>query len=297
METSLWIASGLVPALISVVACVGACRLDRRPPDTIAGAHSLGYLPLWLGMGWTLAVIAGLIGQRYISGDESSLLWPSDFWQRGFWGMTAAAVTMGLLGPNSTLRWVMGAIIAFSAAAFALPSGDGWDDALPLHRGWMLLLGGSGLASMWSLERLGRGTAEHLPADRWLPLVVLATLAGPMFVGVTTYSALATWTISAIVSTIVCVLFAAMGHLRAVVGIAYPASIFCIVMISAGRFYSYENHPWWTYAGILWVAPAVALSDGFVGKKSTAIRAGAAALIAIAMILWTVVWQFTVAVE
>lgn len=324
METSLWIANGLIPSLIAVVACVIAMRLTPRSvieSDSLASEdvrgrlatnqdRSLGIAPLCLGLGWTIAVIAGLIGQRFINVDESSFWWPEDFSQRGYWGMIAAVVVMGTLGPrlvarldggriaaDSSFRWLLAAIIVFASAAIALPDGDGWDDALPLHRGWMLLLGASGLASMWSLERLGVGSPGRSPADRWLPLVVLATLAGPMFVGVTTYGSLATWTVSAISATIVCVLFAAIGRLKSAVGIVYPAAIFSFAMISAGRFYSYEDHPWWTYAGILWVAPAVAVGDWWVGTKTTPIRVGTAALIAIAMISWTVAWQFTAAVE
>jgi len=314
MEISLWIATGLVPGLIAVVTCVIVWRWTPRSLgqiETTAQGHSLGLAPLCLGVGWTLAVVAGLIGQRYVKVDESSFWWSEDFSQRAYWGMIAAAVVMGILGPiaparfgwsrpegaDPSFRWVLAAAIVFASAAIALPDGDGWDDTLPLHRGWMLLLGTSGLASMWSLDRIGNRSHGRQPADRWLPLVVLATLAGPMFVGATTYSSLATWTVSAISATLVCVLFAALGRLQAAVGIVYPAAVFCIAMISAGRFYSYEDHPWWTYAGILWVAPAVAVGDRWVGTKATPIRVGTAAVIAIAMILSTVAWQFTAAVE
>jgi hypothetical protein len=322
METSLWIANGLVPGLIAIVTCLIAWRLTPRtfgeidsPASDCSNAaaqdRSLGLAPLCLGLGWTLAVVAGLIGQRYVKGDESSLLWPDDFWQRNYWGMIAATVIMCTLGPalgtrfgwrrrqdaDPSFRWVLAAVIVFASAAVALPGGDGWDDTSPLHRGWMLLLGASGLVSMWSLDRIGNGSPGRPPADRWLPLIVLATLAGPMFVGVTTYSALASSTVSAISATLVCVVFAALGRLKAAVGIVYPAAIFCIAMISAGRFYSYENHPWWTYTGLLWVAPAVAIGDWLFQAKASPIRMGTAAVIAIAMILWTVAWQFTAVAE
>ncbi len=79
METSQWIACGVIPAVIAAVACAIAGRLTPRPVEDHSQADSLGFAPLCLGLGWTIAVIAGLIGYRYTGGDESSFWWPDDF--------------------------------------------------------------------------------------------------------------------------------------------------------------------------------------------------------------------------
>jgi hypothetical protein len=210
-----------------------------------------------------------------VNGEESSFAWPADFWQRGYWGIALAAVMLGATASrplaDSGGRWVVAALILFATAAIGLPSGEGWEDMIPLHRGWMLLLGSSGLVGGWSMERMAMRRPNEMrdgrDIDRWFPLVILATLAGPMFVAATTYGALVQWTLAAISATAVCVAFAAAGRLPDAVGIVYPSAVFAIVMVSAGRFYSYEDHPWWSYAGLLWVGPAVSFTDWLVVRR------------------------------
>jgi len=278
MDRTAWLVSGLLPAAITLLACVAAGRFSPRDDPGESTANRSGGFPcgpLILAIGWATAVIASLVGQRIVSGDESSLAWPDDFWQRGYWGIATAAVLLGATTgrplADSGGRWVVAALILYATAGIGMPSGEGWEDMIPLHRGWILLLGSSGLVGTWSLERMAmRRPTESRDCcgiDRWFPLVILATLAGPMFVAATTYGALVQWTIAAISATAVCAAFAAAGRLARAVGIVYPSAVFAIVMVSAGRFYSYEDHPWWSYAGLLWVGPAVSFTDWLAVRR------------------------------
>lgn len=301
MDLSAWLVSGALPAAIAAAACWLSDRLAGRgrsaepraaEPDAPerAGPASTGTrsrrerpAPAVLGLGWAVAVAAALIGQRQLSGDESSHGWPADFWQRGYWWLLIAAATLsataGAAWAASTARWVAAGVLAMGTAAGSLPSGEGWEDTFPLHAGWGLLLGIACLLAFWSLDQLARRRSE-----RWLPLVVLAMLGGPLLVAATTYSALVQWTIAALSATAVCVIFAASGRLRGGIGITYPAAAFMTVMLAAGRFYSYEDLPWWSYAGMLGLAPLVVLADRAVVTRGPATRIGIAAGVAAAVL-------------
>jgi hypothetical protein len=309
MDSTAWVVNGLIPMVIALSACWLAGRLSAgsgtapsselpilREPAARRTCCSVPWpsllAPAVLGLGWSLAVLAGLIGWRIAGDVESSFLWPEDFWQRGYLSLFAAALLLGMTtwspAHHAPARWVAAGLLAMATASLSLPSGSGWEDALPAHQGWGLMLGGSCLLGFWAVDQLAARDA-----DRWLPLVVLAMLAGPMFVAATTYGALAQWTLAAIAATLPCILFAAAGRLRhgVVVGFAYPGVAFATAMISAGRFFSYENHPWWTYLGMLLVAPAVALVDRGLPARKTWTRIIVAACVSTGLIAVAVARQ------
>jgi len=312
MEVPQWIVIGLIPAIVSTLGCGLAAVIISRWSGSTAENRiaSRRFAPpsiaaVVVGCGWALAVAVGLLGQRMIAGDQSAWWWPDDFWQRGWLGTMAAAILLsgglGVIGSDAASepsgRWILAALISFATATIGLPSGDGWEDTQSLHRSWLLLLGTSGLVSMWSLDRMARVHPDPATTARWLPLVILAMLGGPLFVAATTYSALTHWTLSAIVATVVCGLFAAFGRGTSMVAILYPASMFLVVMMSAGRFYSYEDHPWWTYLGFLGVAPAIVCGDWFVTSRQTPLRTRirviAAGVIAVTMLVSSILLQLT----
>lgn len=302
MGMSVWMLSGLVPAIIAAAACWCAERLTRHdtaerlaesePAQAADSAATTrrGFAPAVLSLGWAAAVAAGLVGQRAFAGDESSFWWPEDFWQRGYWWLLAAALVLGATAWSSVQaspgRWVAAGLLAVGTASTSLPAGEGWEDMLPLHRQWMLLLSGSCLLGFWSLDRLARRRS-----DRWFPLVVLALLGGPMMVAATTYGALAQWTLAAVSATLPCIVFALAGRLRAVIAVAYPAVAFATVMTAAGRFYSYEDPPWYSYLGMLLLAPAVAAVDRLIVTRASIARAAVAAGVAVAMITASALWH------
>jgi hypothetical protein len=312
MEVPQWIVIGLIPAIVSTLGCglagLIAGRWSISPPENRIVNHRFATVRIAAvvaGCGWAMAVAVGLLGQRMIAGDQSAWWWPEDFWQRGWLGTIAAAILLGGSraavhrdnGSDRSGRWILAALISFATATIGLPSGDGWEDTQSLHRGWLLLLGTSGLVSMWSLDRMAHVHPDAVTTARWLPLVILAMLGGPLFVAATTYSALTHWTLSAIVATVVCGLFAAFGRGTSMVATLYPASMFLVVMMSAGRFYSYEDHSWWTYLGFLGVAPAVVCGDWFVTSRQTPLRTRirviAAATIAVTLLVCSILLQLT----
>jgi hypothetical protein len=300
MDTTAWLLSVLLPALIAAATCWGANRLSSGRPiyplsrqqiapggeatgSTVASAAILSF-------GWAVAVSASLMAKRWAAGEATAFWWPEEFWQRGFVWLCAAALllgtTVGSLLERSAGRWVVAGLLAITTAASSVPNGEGWEDTLPLHRQWIALLAGSCLVGLWSLDRFARRNN-----DRWSPLVVLATLAGPMLVGATTYSGLAEWTMAAIVATVVCAAFAGSGRMVGAIGIVYPATIFVTVLVAAGRFYSYEDPPWWSYLGILSMAPAVSAADWLVASRPTLVRVAVAASVATLMFAASALWH------
>jgi hypothetical protein len=292
LDLASWIVSAAVPLAIAALAGWLAIGLGVRPAAdsgnlSKANSRSGFAAPLVLSLGWAAAVTAGLIGQRISQGADGSHWWPEDydFWQRGYWAIWAAAVLMGATAGvrwrDLPFRWVVAGLLAIGTAAVSVPGGESWIDMLPLHQGWMSLLASTCLLNIWSLDRLS-ATA----ADRWFPLVVLATLAGPMTVAAATYMGLVQWTIAAVVATLPIVLFAMLGWIdsRTAVGIAYPAVAFATIMTAAGRFSSYDDLPWWSYLGMLLVPTAIALVDFPLRKRHGAIRAAFAAVTALLLI-------------
>jgi hypothetical protein len=290
MDSIDWIVSAAVPAAIAALAGALSVLLvvrsvEEESSSTAKTGLRFSLAPIVLSLGWAAAVTAGLMGQR-LSDDETALAWwPEEFWQQGYWAIWAVAIVMGATAQakwrDLPLRWVVAGLLAVGTAAISLPSGEGWDDMLPLHQGWMALLASACLLGVWSLDRL-----SVAKSDLWFPLVVLATLAGPMAVGASTYGALAQWTLAAIFATLPIVLLALLGWIdsRSAVGIAYPGMAFTTVVMAAGRFYNYEDHPWWSYLGMLLVPTAVLIVDHPLRSRHSAIRAAIAALVAVALL-------------
>ncbi len=318
----------LLPAVVATITCLGGWCLERRwQQERLATTV--------VSLGWTAAVFVGLLGIRRLGGDESSLSWPDDFWQRGYWGMLAVSLFLpwtlwgcccltcccgakreSAAAPQrdfASLRWIVAAVLLFSIAAIALPSGEAWEDTYPLHRTWLVWLGSWGLVIMYSLEKLAirpgvvqaesNETAVTGPqvvwrgTQRWWPLVVLASLAGVVYVTGSAYSALLMWALSAVAATVVCVLFGLAVSLRSTLGIAYPATVLSLVLFAAGRFYSYEDHSLGSYVGFLVVAPAIGLVDCWlerrVGGQRHGLRAVVAAIVASALLGWSIFSQWS----
>lgn len=281
MDAIIWLVCGVIPATIVLAACLLA---DRR--RDLSGSRQPGFAiaATAIGLAWGVAIVAALIGWRIVRGEPWSAVWSDDFWQRGYLPVLLAAALLGPTGGrvrrDSGGRWVSAALLAMLTAAISLPTGEGWEDTLAHHRGWGLLLATTCLLGFWSCDRLATRDS-----DRWFPLVLLASLAGPMFVAATTYSALAEWTLAAIFATLPAVVLAGCGRLRhgVAVGLAFPVVAFATSMTAAGRFYSYEDHPWWSYAAMLLVGPAVAAVDSFLTGRSQLLRVAAAAAVAIAV--------------
>lgn len=295
MDSTAWLVSGLLPAAIAAISCLIASFLvGGRGGDDDPRSNRWHHATICLGLGWVVAVVAALYGQRIVAAEESSFWWSDEFWHRGFWGVLAAGLLLGTTTRasvrDSPLRWVIAGLIAIVTAAISLPVGDGWDDALPLHRGWAALLASGCLAGFFALDRLANSKA-----DRWFPLVVLAALAGPMFVAATTYGAIAQWTLSALAATAVSAGFALAGRLPSAIAVAigYPAIALATVINAAGRFYSFEEHPWWSYALLIAVAPTVAGVDWAFRIRSAWLRAFVAAVVSIALIAVSVAVQLS----
>jgi hypothetical protein len=231
-----------VPAAISIAGCLVAKWSSQAFGAAIASTT------------WWLAVAAGLVGCM------GWQWWPEDAWRRALWPLLAWAILVGGTVPWRGLespRWVLAGLLAMITAAIAMPGGAGWEDTLDLHRTWSALIGASCLANAFALEHLSK-TGGY----RWSLLVALAALAGPMAMAAATYGSLAQWAFAMIVATFVIAAFAVFSTLESGLwAAAIPATAGGAGIAAAGRFYSYETHPMWLHAAVLFLPVMITVID------------------------------------
>ena len=214
---------------------------------------------------WWLAVTAALVG---LMGWQ---WWPEDAWRQAVWPLLAWAILIGgtaLWGGSDSWRWVVAGLLAIGTGAIAMPGGSGWEDTLELHRTWAALIGASCLANAFALESLAR-TGGH----RWSLLVALAALAGPMAMAASTYGSLAQWAFAMIVATLVIAALAVFSPLESGFwAAAIPVTAGGAGIAAAGRFYSYDTHPMWLYAAVLFLPVMITVIDLPLRKRNPWIR-------------------------
>ncbi len=186
--------------------------------------------------------------------------WPEDAWRQALWPLLAWALLIGgtaLWSGSDSWRWVLAGLLAMLTAAIAMPGGEGWEDTLGLHRTWSALIGASCLANSFALDRLSKSGG-----NRWSLLVALAALAGPMAMAAATYGSLAQWAFAMIVATFVIAAFAVFSSEQSGLwAAAIPATVGGAGIAAAGRFYSYETHPMWLYAIVLFLPVMITAID------------------------------------
>jgi hypothetical protein len=189
------------------------------------------------------------------------------------------------------------AIVAVIGAAIVMPTGDGWADALPLHRVWVAGITASTLLNSLLLHRLADRDRARGPlpgAGRWLPLIILASFANAAIIGAAAYSALFEICLAAIASVAVIALFAGLGWIVTSPAIVFLSMLFSASMIAAGRFYSYAETPPFAYLLALFAPSIIAIPDLFLLNRSIWVRVATSALIA-SVVVSTVAYCFLVA--
>jgi hypothetical protein len=292
MNANALLISVILPLVISSLTTLLAITICKRASPTNRYATPV------IALGWWLATATWLIAWRLGEGDGTSIAdWLRDIASWDFWQWAAATsfAAAFLLGSSAAgfrrtaaIRWVIAAILAMAIAAFSLPVGDSWQDALPAHRGWLPLLATAILLGWFAADSLA-----FRRTDRWFPLVILATLAGPLIATATTYATLAQYAVAAISATLPIVAFAALGRLPAqvAIGAAYPAIALAASLIAAGKFYSYEGHPWWSYVLMMAIPPVVAAADWPLRNRNPSVRFIAAAVVATALVAGAATFQ------
>lgn len=277
-EVLLWCAA--VPALIAVVAAAFAWLAESKLTNERRG-QTLAALVACLG--WSAAVWIGLAARH-----EWQWL-PEEFWQQPFWAILAAAILLGgttaTAGVEYSWRWAVAGLLAIATAWLVMPSGETWDDMLPLHRTWMTVVTVSCLLNSMGLDRMARSDAH-----RWVLWVVVAGLAGPFALASATYGALSEWTLAAITATVGFAVLAIFPSAKMLWPVAFPAVFFSAAITASARFYTYEDHPWWLYGIALFLPSLVALVDVPLRNRSTWLRVVVAAILA-AILVGICVWK------
>lgn len=268
MEQAILIGCVAAPAIISLAFLFLAAFVSRRQAvwsDAAAAAIA--------STGWCAAVAATLLIRQDL---EWSAL---EAWQMVLAPITLSAVgwasMIALAKHGSEFRWVVAAIGCLVTAMVAMPSGDGWTDMLPLHRGWMAAIAGASLLNVWTLNRMiDRG------ASQWVLSVCLAALAGPTILAASAYGGLAEWLLGAIVTTLVFTLAVKFVAVIQPQWIIVPVTLFAACATASGRFYTYDDNSRWLYGAILLMPSLIAVLDGWVSKWSTAKRIAIAGIVA-----------------
>lgn len=296
----------VTPAAIVLVAAAIARRVARRRggessgdvagvPETHRTEAAAGTL---IAAGWWLAVTISVAGRRGLDG------WPEDAWQRTLWpilafGVWLAASRTGVAGPSSPGsdsangsdfpnhggRWVGAAVLASLLGAVAMPGGDGWADAIPLHRYWLPAVLAAALVNAWVIDRLA-GTG----GDRWGLWVVVAALAAPVMLAAGTYGALAEWGIAAIFATLGLAVWQSIRPHVSMTAAAYPAIATSAALAASGHFYSFEEYPRWLTGLILFLPVIVVAVDRAVRGRPGWVRVIVAGIVA-ASIVAVVGWK------
>lgn len=277
MEQAILTGCVVAPAIILLAFLFLAAFVSRRQAVWSDPAAAV-----IVSIGWCAAVASTLVIRQ-------DLVWSAlEAWQMVLAPIALTAVgwalTSALAQRGSEFRWVVAAIGCLVTAMIAMPSGDGWTDMLPLHRGWMAAIAGASLLNVWMLNRMiDRG------ASQWVLLVCLAGLAGPTMLAASAYGGLAEWLLGAIVATLVYTL--AVRFVAAIQPhwIIVPVTLVAACATATGRFYTYDDNSRWLYGAILLTPSLIAVLDGWVAKWSTAKRiaiAGIVATILLAGIGW-----------
>ena len=268
-----------VPLCVSGVAFTLAIKLCPRDPPSKLAQH-LG--PALAIGGWCLAVAIALWGRQGFS------WWPTEAWHSPIISCLLAGLALGFCQAEPerrrSLQWfILGLAMAW-AAYMTMPSGEAWQDVLPLHRDWMFLIIVSGLSNVFWLQRL----AEH-SAERWVTLVALAGLAGSTILASTVYGGLAEWFLAACVSTLVAALLAIVWPEARLWTVVYPVTLFTVSGTASCRFYNYAEVSDWVYVTILFAPSLVALVDLPLRRQSVFKRTVLAFVVAVS-ILALVAW-------
>ena len=148
------------------------------------------------------------------------------------------------------------------------------------------MIAASCLVNSYALERLAKSGGH-----RWSLLVALAGLGGPMALAAATYGSLAQWTLAMIVATAVIAVWAVFSDWDSGLWTAaIPATVGAAGITAAGRFYTWEAHPDWVYAVILFAPAFVALIDLMIRRRSNWLRVGVSGLVSAASVA-ACIWQ------
>ncbi len=281
-EIVLWCIAA--PAIVSLVCVFLACLVSRCE-------HWLAdyFVAAIATLGWCSAIAITLIVRQEF--DASALSWWSlEAWQQIHVPLTIAALFLALtarpIARSHEVRWIITALACIAVAMVAMPSGEGWVDLLPEHRGWMAAVAAASLINLWLLDQMARRGTE-----RWILFVALAGLGGPAILAASAYAGLAEWGFAAIVATLIYAIAAAFRSTPPLWYVIYPATIFAVCITAAGRFYTYEDHPRWLYGLILLTPSWIAVADYFMRNRPQYVRVIIAAVLA-ASILLVAGWFF-----
>ena len=236
-----------------------------------------GWLPVALyAIGWWLAVAVAL--------PDDQQPWPSEAWTSAIGPMLGWALLA--IGAGAAQRpgfWVAAGLLASWTAFTAMPLGENWQDTYELHHVLIPVVTAACLLNSWSLNHMAQ-----TGAGRWLLLIALAGLGGPLALAASTYASLAEWSISMVVATAVYAV-AAMFKEENLPRVFLPAVSAAAGVVAAGRLHTYEDHPWWAYAVMFFLPTLVTLIDLPLRQRTGAIRIVTAAFVSAAL-LGLVVW-------
>lgn len=240
-----------------------------------------------LAFAWWLSVAVSVNGFNWL------YPWTEEAWSRIVLPLLggvflASAQSIGSLR-NQPALWIVFGWLAVVSATLVMPSGDAWNDMLPLHRPWIALISIGATFNAIALYRMAdRNT------DRWFANVILAGLACPAIIGAATYGALFQICLAAMVATLSIAVFAAFGLVSNGSAIIFPSVLFTTAMVASGRFYSYAELPLSAYGLAIFAPGLIAISDWCVRNSSVVVRLAVAGVVATSIVIF-IAYRFLIA--
>ncbi|MFU7558211.1 hypothetical protein ACMFWY_06000 [Roseiconus sp. JC912] len=281
-----------VPALIASLAFIISWRLQR--PNASSVKRTIASMVL--GIGWWSAIAVSL------SARQDWQTWPSEYWHHCLRALLLwPAISWMPIGTDrqhphpdhsrsipTSLAFALLTIAAAVTAVVCLPRGDAWQDTYSSHGPI-----GVGLVTCMILNTLALDAMSRRGTERWVLLVALASLGGPIALAASTYASLTEWGIAMASATTAITAGSLLVNnpaAKSSIGLILAASS---SLVAAGRFQTYEDHPLWLYA-LLWLLPSlIATIDYFIKSRKSAIRITVSAIIASAAIA-TSVWYLLI---
>ncbi len=161
-----------------------------------------------------------------------------------------------------------------------MPSGESWSDAVPQHRYWLPLVAMAAIANHWALRQL-----ILRDAGRWVALVALASLAGPLLLCAASYSALLNVCLAVSTTVAIIAIAALLGFVVHVQGILLPTALCASAMSGSAKFFSYDEPSAINYGLAMFLPVLVDALDRPLRGKPTWLRVFVAGTVCCAVVL------------
>ena len=282
MDASVLLWCVVAPAVVTIISAAVAHWVGSAPGSSSSVEACAAIIAV---TGWIAAVAVTLVGRQDIG------LWPEESWQRSLWPIAVSSLILAFTLPLSLrrneTRWLLCGLGAAATAWLTIPSGEGWDDLQSLFPLAMLAITTSCLLNSWSLFQLG----AFRDGQSWVLWIALAGLGAATILAASAYGGLAEWLVDGITATFVYAIYSLLTNRAQLWAAIFPATFLAAAGTVSGRFFTWEEHPIWTYGLILFLPTLLTIVDLPLSNRRMATRiivTAIAAVILLGILAWLI---------